>query len=89
MAQSYLPGEEVKYKGWFQAGRIIAQEEGAAALWKGIVPRLTRLAPGQAITWTVVMRVTSFFENSGVLAEDNKHAAAPVAGAVAAPSTKA
>jgi len=67
MAQSYLPGQEIKYKNWFQAGKLIAQEEGFGALWKGIIPRLTRLAPGQAITWTVVMRVTSYFENSGLL----------------------
>lgn len=63
MAQDYSNPNEVKYKNWFQAGKLIAQEEGAAALWKGIIPRLTRLAPGQAITWTVVMRVSSYFEN--------------------------
>jgi solute carrier family 25 citrate transporter 1 len=63
MAQTYIPGEEVKYKNWYQAGALIAKEEGVGALWKGIIPRLTRLAPGQAITWTVVMRVTSYFEN--------------------------
>ncbi|KAH9257054.1 hypothetical protein BASA81_004875 [Batrachochytrium salamandrivorans] len=63
MAQTYAPGGEVKYKNWFQAGALIAKEEGAGALWKGIIPRLTRLAPGQAITWTVVMRVTAMFEN--------------------------
>jgi len=62
MAQTYVPGQPVKYKNWFQAGKLIAQEEGLPALWKGIIPRLTRLAPGQAITWTVVMRVTALFE---------------------------
>jgi len=66
MAQTYLPGQEIKYTGWFQAGKLIAQEEGPKALWKGIVPRLTRLAPGQAITWTVVMRVTSWAEAHGI-----------------------
>jgi len=66
MAQTYVPGEPIKYKNWFQAGKLIAQEEGPRALWKGIIPRLTRLAPGQAITWTVVMRVTSWFEGQGV-----------------------
>jgi solute carrier family 25 citrate transporter 1 len=65
MAQTYVPGEPVKYKNWFQAGKLIAQEEGVRALWKGIIPRLTRLAPGQAITWTVVLRVTSWFEQAG------------------------
>lgn len=66
MAQTYKPGEDIKYKNWFQAGKLIAQEEGIGALWKGIIPRLTRLAPGQAITWTVVMRVTSYFENLAI-----------------------
>jgi len=72
MAQSYMPGEAVKYTGWVQTGRLIAQEEGVGALWKGIIPRLTRLAPGQAITWTVVMRVTAYFENSGLLPAEGK-----------------
>lgn len=63
MAQDYSDPNNIKYKNWFQAGKLIAQEEGVGALWKGIIPRLTRLAPGQAITWTVVMRVSSYFEN--------------------------
>jgi len=62
MAQEHIKGQEVKYKNWWQAARLIAQEEGVPALWKGLIPRLTRLAPGQGITWTVVMRVTTFFE---------------------------
>lgn len=70
MAQTYVPGEPVKYKNWFQAGALIAKEEGPGALWKGIVPRLTRLAPGQAITWTVVMRVTAMFEQHVLAPEE-------------------
>mmetsp|Transcript_17344 Transcript_17344/g.21012 ORF Transcript_17344/g.21012 Transcript_17344/m.21012 type:complete len:333 (-) Transcript_17344:264-1262(-) len=62
MAQEHIPGKEVKYKNWYQAAQLIAKEEGVPALWKGLIPRLTRLAPGQGITWTVVMRVTTFFE---------------------------
>mmetsp|Transcript_59001 Transcript_59001/g.120866 ORF Transcript_59001/g.120866 Transcript_59001/m.120866 type:complete len:339 (-) Transcript_59001:45-1061(-) len=62
MAQTFAAGETPKYTGWLQTGQLIAKEEGVAALWKGIIPRLTRLAPGQAITWTVVMRVTAAFE---------------------------
>ncbi|CDK26373.1 unnamed protein product [Kuraishia capsulata CBS 1993] len=34
------------------ASRLI-QEEGAAALYKGITPRIMRVAPGQAVTFTV------------------------------------
>ncbi len=50
------------YRGFLHALRTIAKEEGVAALWKGLLPRLLRLAPGQAITWTVVMKVTGHFE---------------------------
>ncbi|EQC32123.1 hypothetical protein SDRG_10319 [Saprolegnia diclina VS20] len=64
MAQETIKGVEPKYRGFVHAFGVIAREEGNAALWKGLVPRLTRMAPGQAITWTVVMRVTSFFENN-------------------------
>lgn len=41
-----------KYSGLIQACFRIAKEEGAAALWKGITPRLMRIVPGQAITFT-------------------------------------
>lgn len=64
MAQETIPGKEPKYRGFVHAFRLIAKEEGTSALWKGLIPRLTRLAPGQAITWTVVMRVTALFEEN-------------------------
>lgn len=67
MAQETVRGQEPKYRGFIHAFRLIAKEEGSAALWKGLIPRLTRLAPGQAITWTVVMRVTSMFEQEELL----------------------
>jgi solute carrier family 25 citrate transporter 1 len=35
-----------------QACVVIAKEEGFLALWKGITPRLLRIMPGQAITFT-------------------------------------
>jgi len=74
MAQEYAAGQTQKYTGWFQAGKLIAKEEGTAALWKGLVPRLTRLAPGQAITWTVVMRVSSYFEQAHIAEQEaEKH----------------
>lgn len=66
MAQEHIPGVQAKYTNWFQAAKLIAKEEGVPALWKGIIPRLTRLAPGQGITWTVVMRVTTWFEQSSL-----------------------
>lgn len=66
MAQETIKGQQLKYTGFFQAFGVIAKEEGASALWKGIIPRLARLAPGQAITWTVVMRVTHYFEEKAI-----------------------
>ncbi|GBG25010.1 Mitochondrial succinate-fumarate transporter 1 [Hondaea fermentalgiana] len=63
MGQDFSKPGEIKYTGWYQTARLIAAEEGLPALWKGIIPRLSRLAPGQAITWTVVMRVSTYFEN--------------------------
>ncbi|KAF0700563.1 Aste57867_8899 [Aphanomyces stellatus] len=62
MAQVTVPGVEPKYKGFVHAIKVIGNEEGYMALWKGLIPRLARMAPGQAITWTVVMQITSFFE---------------------------
>lgn len=63
MAQESVQGQKAKYNGVCHAVRVISREEGLSALWKGLLPRLMRMAPGQAITWTVVMRVTSIFEN--------------------------
>lgn len=62
MAQVIVPGQTPKYTSVLQAIRVIAKEEGVLALWKGLIPRLARLAPGQAITWTVVTRIQHLFE---------------------------
>ncbi|KAE8702114.1 Mitochondrial succinate-fumarate transporter 1 [Hibiscus syriacus] len=59
MAQS---GDGVKYKGMFHAIRTIYAEEGLRALWKGLVPRLMRIPPGQAIMWAVADQVTGLYE---------------------------
>ena len=50
------------YRGLAHAFTTILREEGPAALYKGLLVRLLRLAPGQAITWTVVSRVVSLYE---------------------------
>ncbi|XP_042511099.1 mitochondrial succinate-fumarate transporter 1-like [Macadamia integrifolia] len=55
-------GNGVKYKGMFHAIRTIAAEEGVLALWKGLLPRLMRIPPGQAIMWAVADQVTGFYE---------------------------
>ena len=51
-------GVKPKYDGAFQTAKLIAQEEGMTALWKGLTPRLMRIMPGQAITFTVYEQVT-------------------------------
>lgn len=69
MGQEAKKGQEVKYKGFVHCITTVAKEEGVAALWKGLTPRLMRLAPGQAITWTVVMKVQGFFEARAIAAD--------------------
>ncbi|KAF5476292.1 hypothetical protein F2P56_008023 [Juglans regia] len=61
MAQSKVGGG-VKYKGMIHAIRTIYAEEGLRALWKGLLPRLMRIPPGQAIMWTVADQVIGFYE---------------------------
>ncbi|KAG9453514.1 hypothetical protein H6P81_006418 [Aristolochia fimbriata] len=61
MAQSRSAGE-VKYKGMIHALRTIFAEEGLVALWKGLLPRLMRIPPGQAIMWAVADQVTGLYE---------------------------
>ncbi|KAK9048128.1 hypothetical protein SSX86_018121 [Deinandra increscens subsp. villosa] len=60
MAQS----GEVKYKGMVHAFTTIYGEEGLRALWKGLVPRLMRIPPGQAIMWGVADQVIGFYETN-------------------------
>lgn len=41
----------VKYKSALHALYLIPKEEGILAMWKGLLPRLMRIPPGQAVTW--------------------------------------
>ncbi|XP_068668451.1 mitochondrial succinate-fumarate transporter 1-like [Aristolochia californica] len=61
MAQN-RSGGEIKYKGMLHAIRTIFAEEGLLALWKGLLPRLMRIPPGQAIMWAVADQVTGLYE---------------------------
>jgi len=45
-----------------QALPVIAKEEGVLSLWRGLGPRLTRIMPGQAITFMTYEAVTKHFE---------------------------
>ncbi|GAB2296627.1 Mitochondrial succinate-fumarate transporter [Dionaea muscipula] len=61
MAQGRV-GVDSKYKGMFHAIRTIFAEEGLLALWKGLLPRLMRIPPGQAIMWVVADHITGLYE---------------------------
>ncbi|KAJ0628920.1 putative mitochondrial carrier domain superfamily [Helianthus annuus] len=66
MAQSREPGGELKYKGMVHAILTIRGEEGVRALWKGLLPRLMRIPPGQAIMWGVADQVIGLYETKYV-----------------------
>lgn len=61
MAQSRTGGE-LKYKSMVHAIKTIYAEEGLLALWKGLLPRLMRIPPGQAIMWAVADQITGLYE---------------------------
>lgn len=61
-------GKPPKYKGIIQSVGLIAKEEGPAALWKGITPRLMRIMPGQAITFMTYEAVSTGLTNRGYFA---------------------
>lgn len=63
MAQN-KSGGELKYRGMFHAIATIHAEEGLRALWKGLIPRLMRIPPGQAIMWAVADQITGFYERT-------------------------
>lgn len=62
MAQERVPGVEPRYRGLFHAIGKIASEEGVLALWRGLLPRLMRIPPGQAIMWAVADQLTGMYE---------------------------
>lgn len=64
--QVVIPGKVPKYNGLLSSCVVIAKEEGTAALWKGITPRLMRIMPGQAITFMTYEAVTEQIERYGL-----------------------
>jgi solute carrier family 25 citrate transporter 1 len=66
--QVIKPGRKPKYTGIVQAIRLISNEEGYMALWKGITPRLMRIMPGQAITFMTYEAVSTAFISRGYFA---------------------
>lgn len=61
MAQEHKKGDVPKYRGMLHAMKVIQQEEGVMALYKGLLPRLTRLCPSYGIQWLVMDQVTAKF----------------------------
>ena len=51
-----------EYSGFLECLLNVARTEGPAALWKGLVPRLARTPPGQAIVWVVSDQITGHLE---------------------------
>lgn len=68
MAQSRNSDGVLKYKGMLHAIRTIYTEEGIRALWRGLLPRLMRIPPGQAIMWAVADQVTGLYERKYISA---------------------
>lgn len=68
MAQERSAGP-ARYTGLLNALVTIPREEGLRALWKGLLPRLMRIPPGQAIVWAVSDQITGYFERKAVEAQ--------------------
>jgi solute carrier family 25 citrate transporter 1 len=63
MGQQTVAGAAPKYTGMFQTMNLVAKEEGVAALYRGLLPRIARVAPGQGITFMVMEQVVRSFQN--------------------------
>lgn len=67
MQASQKSGHE--YSGFMDCLAKVAKTEGPAALWKGLVPRLARTPPGQAIVWAVSDQITGYLERKRLEAD--------------------
>eukprot|EP00898_Chlorokybus_atmophyticus_P004508 jgi/Chlat1/5058/Chrsp33S08955 len=68
MAQGRAAADHTpKYKGMVHCILLTAREEGFPALWKGLLPRLMRIPPGQAIMWAVSDQVIGFLDKRNLL----------------------
>ncbi|KDQ16948.1 hypothetical protein BOTBODRAFT_221060 [Botryobasidium botryosum FD-172 SS1] len=59
-----VPGVVPKYRWTYPSLYIIFKEEGAAALYKGFVPKVLRLAPGGGVLLLVVEATLGFFRKT-------------------------
>ncbi len=60
---SRVPGQVPKYNWAFPSMALMFREEGFAALYKGFVPKVCRLAPGGGVMLVVVEIVLEQFRN--------------------------
>jgi solute carrier family 25 2-oxodicarboxylate transporter 21 len=59
-----VPGVALKYNWTYPSLVLILREEGAAALYKGFVPKVLRLAPGGGVLLLVVEAVLGVVRKS-------------------------
>jgi len=59
-----IPGVIPKYRWTYPSLVLIFREEGPAALYKGFVPKVLRLAPGGGVLLLVVEATLNFFRKS-------------------------
>ncbi|KAI9152567.1 hypothetical protein H9P43_009359 [Blastocladiella emersonii ATCC 22665] len=62
--QNQAAGTVPKYNWTLPALATIAKEEGAAALYKGFVPKVLRLGPGGGVLYVVYDQVTTFIREN-------------------------
>jgi len=61
---NHVPGVTPKYRWTYPSLYTIFREEGAAALYKGFVPKVLRLAPGGGVLLLVVEATLGFFRKT-------------------------
>mmetsp|Transcript_13028 Transcript_13028/g.39454 ORF Transcript_13028/g.39454 Transcript_13028/m.39454 type:complete len:332 (-) Transcript_13028:679-1674(-) len=66
MAQQKQPDGSKKYSSFINALVTIPREEGIRAMWRGLLPRLMRIPPGQAIVWAVSDQITGYCERHDI-----------------------
>jgi solute carrier family 25 citrate transporter 1 len=67
------PAGESGWTRFLSVTNSMIKNEGYLAFYKGLTPRLLRVAPGQAITFMVYERVRKWIEHFRVLQEEAKH----------------
>lgn len=65
--QVIIRGQKPRYSGLVQSCMVIAKDEGAMALWKGLTPRLLRIMPGQAITFMTYEFASKQLQRFGII----------------------